>query len=138
MLLYPTPDSEEPGDRAEAERSEAMARCQPKDVEAAIQCLDVHWSDEVKRSFAGLPAKEVIRTHIGVGMWIRNNWGLWKGGALRDFFAAQGVRHPDSMSSVLLNAYWLKLQGCTVEWNDAAAVERQFQRALQGGTCSGD
>ncbi|WP_187149074.1 DUF6794 domain-containing protein [Phenylobacterium zucineum] len=135
MFLQPTPDTEEPGDRERAAKNKAMADCAPKDLDSAMACLDAHWSDETKQTFRALPAKDVIGSHFGVGMWIRNNWGLWKGGPLKDFFVARGVSHPDNMSGVMMNAYWLKLQGCRLASNDTAAVEAAFQEARHGREC---
>lgn len=135
LWLEANPENETPEDRAEAERSRAMAACAPGDMAQAIACLDRHWSADTKQAFAALPAKQVIMTHMSVGMWIRNNWGLWRGGPLREFFTAREVTHPDSMSSVILDAYWLREHGCRLDWSDPAAVSARFDRAEKGEGC---
>src|SRR5690606_10277026 len=50
-----------------------------------------------------------IDYHMGLGMWIRNNWGLWGGSRLQQYFIKKGYDHPDSMSSIILASYikWL-------------------------------
>ena len=136
VLLSGNPDNETPELKAAAEKSMAMAACQPRDIQQAMACLDAHWPETTKRQFAALAPSEVIRAHFGVGMWIRNNWGLWQGGPLRDFFAQQSVRHPDEMSSVLLHAYWLRSNGCKENWNNVVAVSAAFARALRGQVCA--
>jgi len=137
VLLYPNSDNETPEMNAAAAKSNAMAACQPRDIQQAIACLDAHWSEKTKTEFAALAAGEVIRTHIGIGMWIRNNWGLWQGGALHDFFTGQNIKHPDDMSVLLLNAYWLRSHGCKADWNDTAAISTAFSLALRGRVCPG-
>jgi len=47
--------------------------------------------------------------HLGIGMWIRNNWGLWKGSHLAKHFNAMGIKHPDDMSGIILASYRAKL-----------------------------
>jgi hypothetical protein len=136
LWLNANPENETPEDRAEAERSRAMAACAPTDIAQALACLDKHWSAETKRTFAALPAKQVILTHMSVGMWIRNNWGLWRGGPLRAFFTDRQISHPDGMSVLILDAYWLRAQGCRLDWNDTAAVDARFDRATKGEGCS--
>ncbi len=49
---------------------------------------------------------ETIMYHHGFGTWLRNNWGLWGGSRLQTYFIERGVRHPDSMSSKILEFYY--------------------------------
>ncbi|MFQ5937780.1 MAG: DUF6794 domain-containing protein [Acidiferrobacterales bacterium] len=53
---------------------------------------------------------ELVRFHMGYGGWIRNRW-LWgeRDPALMAFFRKRGVRHPDTMSHVLIQALWEEL-----------------------------
>lgn len=85
----------------------------PVDIEDACRYLDSQWSDSLKtyvrdsldeRSFIGM-------THFSTGMYIRNNWGLWKGGTqLAQFFLSQEIYHPDDMSGVILTAFYRYLK----------------------------
>ena len=58
-------------------------------------------------------AKEMIvkgeSTHFGLGMWLRNNWGLWSGGRLKCYFDERELYHPDHISSLILGTYRMKL-----------------------------
>jgi len=56
-----------------------------------------------------LKRDDMIRYHHSLGMWMRNNWGLWGGSRLQKYFSDRGVRHPDNMSSIILYHYhdWL-------------------------------
>ncbi len=53
---------------------------------------------------------ELVKFHHGYGRWIRNRW-LWgeHDPALLAFFRKHGVRHPDMMSGVLIQALWEEL-----------------------------
>ena len=53
--------------------------------------------------------KDMIKYHFGLGMWLRNNWGLWAGSRLAKWFNEQGIFHPDDMSGVILDSFWRHL-----------------------------
>ena len=61
---------------------------------------------------------DMIRYHHGLGMYLRNNWGLWKGSRLQNYFSERGVYHPDSMSGIILDYYHDWLNGKTETWKD--------------------
>lgn len=54
---------------------------------------------------------DMISFHLSLGMWLRNNWGLWGGSRLWKYFDQRDVGHPDSMSSIILDNYYLWLKG---------------------------
>lgn len=66
----------------------------------------------------------MIRYHSGIGMHIRNEHSLWRGSPLQDYFRAQGVGHPDSMSDALLEMYGQYLRGEAVRADSIIAVKR--------------
>ena len=41
---------------------------------------------------------------------MRNNWGLWKGSRLSEYFHKMGVFHPDDMSGIILTSYYRRLR----------------------------
>lgn len=49
--------------------------------------------------------------HFGLGMWIRNNWGLWSDSPLVQYFKGIGIDHPDSMSEIILTWFHRYLNG---------------------------
>lgn len=86
----------------------------PKDMDEAIDSLDVIISPEDKRYITDSLSLDVFRIncHHGLGMWIRNNWGLWGGSRLQKYFVNKNVFHPDDMSDNILKAYYKKkIQG---------------------------
>jgi hypothetical protein len=68
-----------------------------------------------KKDIASIKSVEsedgLAKYHIGLGRWIRNNWGLWSGSRLSKYFNKLGIHHPDDMSSIILESYWRNLNG---------------------------
>jgi hypothetical protein len=48
----------------------------------------------------------LVDSHFGLGMWIRNNWRLWRGGKLANDLKSKGIFHPDEMSATILRCYY--------------------------------
>lgn len=81
----------------------------PKDLTEAVEQLNkllssttLKWVDQMKHR------NGMIEAHLGLGIKLRNRWGLWHGSRLRDFFLRQGIEHADSMSGAILEALWDK------------------------------
>jgi hypothetical protein len=53
--------------------------------------------------------RDMILHHLGLGMWIRNNWRLWAGSRLATYFNNLGIHHPEDMSGIILDTYWCHL-----------------------------
>ena len=43
--------------------------------------------------------------HMGLGLYLRNYWGLWEGSRLAQYFVNMKISHPDDMSSIIINSY---------------------------------
>jgi hypothetical protein len=53
---------------------------------------------------------DMVYYHFSLGLWMRNNWGLWKGNSgLSKFFNSVGVNNPDDMSGIILETFWCRL-----------------------------
>ena len=59
-----------------------------------------------------------LRMHMTLGMWMRNNWGLWEKGPLWQHFATMGLSHPDDMSAIILESYSCYLNQTEFDLND--------------------
>jgi hypothetical protein len=70
--------------------------------------LDKKLIEEIKNK---TEAEFTTNSHFGMGLWIRNNWGLWKGSRLYHFFKTKRISHPDDMSGIILTSYHRKLNG---------------------------
>ena len=83
----------------------------PQNLHEAFLELDKQLPEIAKKEMLALVKRdEMIRYHHGLGMSLRNNWGLWGGSRLQKYFTVRGVKHPEDMSSVVLYFYydWLK------------------------------
>ena len=73
-------------------------------------------------------SEDMARYHLGWGMSIRNNWGLWSGGPLAQHFNAMGIDHPDDMSGIILTSLWRDLNGQPRRVEDQIAHYQQYWR----------
>ena len=82
----------------------------PKTVEECVQQM-LTWGGSIDEFKAKSEADAVASTHHSVGQWIRNEWGLWTGSQLKDYFSDQGIKHPDEMSGIIIRAFHRHLNG---------------------------
>jgi hypothetical protein len=84
----------------------------PKDIEDCFRQLDSFWSDSLKSELKKMSLNEFLsQAHFGIGMWLRNNWGLWVGSRLSKYFYSFNYSHPDDISSIILELYYRQLKG---------------------------
>lgn len=86
----------------------------PTTVDECIQEM-LSWNngiDEFKRKNESVA---VTSTHHSVGKWVRNEWGLWSGSKLKDYFVNLGVDHPDHMSGIIVLSFHRYLNGKPIE-----------------------
>jgi len=78
----------------------------PKDLKDSFSQINIFWSDSVKIKVKAMKESDFVNnSHFGFGMWMRNNWGLWKGSRLFKYLNEKGLNHPDDVSSVILTSY---------------------------------
>jgi hypothetical protein len=91
----------------------------PKGLGECFTELDKTLKEIDKKEMQALTKREdMILYHHGLGMWMRNNWGLWSGSRLQKYFVDKGINHPDEMSSVILFYYHDWLNGKKETWKD--------------------
>lgn len=76
----------------------------PKSLKDSHLELDTMLNDSTK-----MYIKNGGESHFGLGMYIRNNWGLWSGSRLKCYFEYKGIKHPDHMSGMIIETYYMKL-----------------------------
>ncbi len=81
----------------------------PKDIDDAHRELEKMLPEEVIAKMRKNAHEDMALYHFGLGMWMRNNWGLWKGSRLSKYFNELGVHHPDDMSGIILDTFWCYL-----------------------------
>jgi hypothetical protein len=74
---------------------------------------------------------DMINYHFGLGMWMRNHWGLWSGSRLAAYFGELGIHHPDDMSSIVLDSYWRYLNGRSIELEQQIQVYKTYWEDLK-------
>ncbi len=73
----------EPGRRTDLETrirksaTKDTTKSYPRTVEEAVERLLSEMNDENKSALRELPESDLITTHFGLGMYIRNQFGLW-------------------------------------------------------------
>jgi len=58
--------------------------------------------------------------HMGLGMNLRNDWGLWHDSPLAKWFNDHNVWHADDMSGIILESYKRYLKGDPIELESQA------------------
>lgn len=81
--------------------------------------LDKRLSEIDKKEMKAKPTRDdMIVYHLGLGMWMRNNWGLRSGSRLQKYFTDKGIEHPENMSGIILNYYHDWLNGKKDTWKE--------------------
>lgn len=95
----------------------------PKDLKDSFIQLDkiLYQKDQEKIKQVGTE-----HLHFSLGLWIRNNWGLWGGSRLEKYFRDRKPSiHPDDISAEILYQYQQWLNGnknIAQEWEKANPV----------------
>jgi hypothetical protein len=106
----------------------------PKDMNDCFaeleRMLDPNVIKEIKESHE----EDLVRYHFGIGLWMRNNWGLWGGSRLQKYFLDLGFRHPDDMSGVIIICFWRHLNGLPIGLEEEAEMSRYCAQIWQEPT----
>jgi hypothetical protein len=63
----------------------------PKDLEDCFVELKKMLPPDLLNDIRNRPLDDVLKKyHLNLGMWLRNNWGLWSGSRLADYFKQKG------------------------------------------------
>jgi hypothetical protein len=99
----------------------------PVDLDDCLNQLDLMFVDSVKVKIQAMTEDEFSgRYHLGFGMWMRNNWGLWKGSRLSKYFNSLGVYHPDDMTGIIFDSYHRKLNGDEIRLNEQIKFYQEY------------
>lgn len=101
----------------------------PVDLPDCMRQLDSILTPENKEWILSVEEKDFLaRTHLALGIWIRNNWGLWAGSHLATYFDEQEIHHPDDMSGVILRCYYHYIRGEKVNYQRLLREERHKEK----------
>lgn|SRR5574337_515508 len=93
----------------------------PTTIDECMIAFNEVLSPEDQVEFLKMTKDDVGRLHHSLGRWIRNNWDLWKGGALLEHMKSLGFIHPDDMSHSLMIEYWNRMH------NQPSDIEKDIQ-----------
>lgn len=103
----------------------------PKDLDDCFVQLKKLLKPEETEQLRSGTEDDVNLCHLGFGMWIRNNWGLWRGSRLAKWFNARGVEHPDDMSGIIFHTFWCHLNGKPLRLEERIARSQSYWRMMR-------
>jgi len=114
------------------EVSKAEMKYKPANLEEAVIQLTKILPDTTQQEVLSMTEKEFLGgSHFGLGMWIRNNWGLWRGGELAKEFNTKGIFHPDDMSGIILKCYYRQLHNQDWELDEQIKFYQNYWKETQ-------
>lgn len=89
----------------------------PNNLEESLTRLDFLLGDKFKQDYKGLDEKEAVEriNFIGLGTQIRNDWKLWKGSKLSDYFINLGIGNPEDMTHIIFTSYHRRLSNKDID-----------------------
>ena len=79
----------------------------PSNLQDCFRELDRMLPASIVKSIRGSKESDLTQHHFGLGMWMRNNWGLWSDWSrLKKYFDSQGITEADDTSRMILTLYW--------------------------------
>ncbi len=114
------------------EVSKAEMKYKPANLEEAVIQLTKILPDKTQQEVFSMTEEEFLGgSHFGLGMWIRNNWELWRGGELAKEFNAKGIFHPDDMSGIILKCFYRQLHNQDWELDEQIKFYQKYWREVQ-------
>ncbi len=74
---------------------------------------------------------DLVDYHFGLGLWMRNNWGLWRGSRLNKYFNDLGIYHPDDISGIILDSYWRRLNGLPIKLEEQIKYYQDYWEEME-------
>jgi len=102
---------------------EGPAQAWPLTIAEAVDRLQSTLSQAVKDEIAAMPESDLLDLHFGLGMWVRNNFGLWENNlplldeCMKTRFEGRVDMpnrlvwmHPNDASGIIIRAFWGRLR----------------------------
>ena len=88
----------------------------PTTIQECLQEFKTVLNAKTQMEILKMHRDDLIGLHHNLGLWIRNNWGLWqKESDLYKHMYSLGYNHPDEMSQAIIVEYWNKLNNLPSE-----------------------
>jgi len=99
----------------------------PQDLNDCFSQLNKILHKTAIQKFKDSPENEVIGAyHFGLGLWLRNNWGLWSASRLSEYFNKMEIWHPDDMSGLIILSYHRFLNNKDIEFDNQIKEYKNF------------
>jgi hypothetical protein len=98
----------------------------PTNLEDAFIELKKMLSPELLKEIKEGSEQNMIQYHMSLGLWMRNNWSLWAGSRLGEYFNGIGIFHPDDMSGIVLQSFWRHLNARPIRLEEQVAYYQRF------------
>ena len=100
----------------------------PVDLEDAFKELNKMLHPDLIKEMKDGEESGIWQYHMGLGLWMRNNWVLWGGGRLAKYFNSLGIYHPDDMSGIILTSFCRRLNGKPLRLEEQIAYYQEYWR----------
>lgn len=89
----------------------------PKDLNDGLERLNFLVGEKFKNDFKSINEREAVEgiNFVGLGMQLRNEWKLWKGSDLCQYFLVIGVQEPEDMTRIILTSFHRRLNGRDID-----------------------
>lgn len=115
--------------RSDAE-NESLAKLPrwPKTKAEAVEILKGKMSEEDLKELAATPKDELGgKYHFGLGLYIRNGFGIWRGNKpLWDDLTHGEPTHPDDLSGIIIDALWEDLLSRREDYPEYLALSELY------------
>jgi hypothetical protein len=103
----------------------------PKDLEDCFKELKTMLHPALIEEMKSGTENDMMRYHHGLGMWLRNNWGLWSGSRLKKYFNEIGIYHPDDMSGIILASFWRHLNNKPIQLQEQIKYYQEYWKNMK-------
>jgi hypothetical protein len=103
----------------------------PKNLEECFSELKKVMTKKQLEEFKNKGESAIVEYHHGLGMWLRNNWGLWSGSRLKKYFNNLGIFHPDDMSSIILTSFHRYLNNKDIKLGEQIKYYKDYWNKLK-------
>src|SRR6185436_6698029 len=95
----------------------------PCSLEETYSILDVKITDDIKTQLKIWPeADATTRLYFIAGIWIGNNFNLWKKSKLKQYFVSRGILHPYYMIDIIITYYYRKFNNLPIQLNQMLSI----------------
>jgi hypothetical protein len=105
----------------------------PADLDDSFKELSRMLHPKLAEKIKSGTEKDLYQYHAGLGRWMRNNWALWKGSRLSEWFNRKGIHEPDDMSGIILRSFWRHLNSQPIEFDKQVRFYEEYWKKAQEG-----